>query len=537
MAFSVVSLADRQGRSDIETKLREGQSNTRIVPHIMDRLDGLGVRSAIVEQDYIDRDFSEAYYAYYARTFLRHTKRCTRILFFSDDVSFLTVERDIAAAATRLQGLSGSFLGWIVLRPVSGAPVGQVILAMPPAPAGHEGHLLVKARYTAHVLGAELSVDTIPMTQQDSRIGSCAQASLWVSSRHFHAKHRGAWMSTVDLTRAATASADSSINRALPAGSEFLTMNNIVSAFREAGRESLIYARGSDPFGNPIWGPLDPAAVINRYVDSGIPVFLGLAFAGQGIGHAVVAAGHMMKAVPHGALPPNPTRAEFCEAFYVNDDQIGSLVVMPTRPGSPIDQAGYNVQENVSFVVVPLPSSVYVKAESAEAAAWDALRQYAATWDATKLRFAGKFGASEALGDAFVDDIRQNTVVARTYLTYGWKYAHRTIRNRLPDSFKAIVQSLALPRYVYVTEFSNLGDSSHASKLDRRVRAHVVVDATAKRHDFGAVLVFQAPGHVIWHAHDEKTLRRRATALRDCEPYYPKIRGQMDFVDFARNHP
>jgi hypothetical protein len=50
----------------------------------------LRVQSALVEENYLDRDFTEAYSAYYAKTFRRHTKLCTRIIFFAVDVSFVT---------------------------------------------------------------------------------------------------------------------------------------------------------------------------------------------------------------------------------------------------------------------------------------------------------------------------------------------------------------------------------------------------------------------------------------------------------------
>jgi hypothetical protein len=38
---------------------------------------------------------------------------------------------------------------------------------------------------------------------------------------------------------------------------------------------------------------------------------------------------------------------------------------------------------------------------------------------------------------------------------------------------------------------------------ERRIIAHVVVDATARHHDFEAVLLFHAPGICLWHAHGQ----------------------------------
>jgi hypothetical protein len=78
------------------------------------------------------------------------------------------------------------------------------------------------------------------------------------------------------------------------------------------------------------WGAIRPADVINRYVESGIPVIVGLQFPGQDVGHAIIATGHVLRETPrNAALPPNPTQAEYCEAFYLNDDQIGPNIRVP----------------------------------------------------------------------------------------------------------------------------------------------------------------------------------------------------------------
>lgn len=203
----------------------------------------------------------------------------------------------------------------------SESPLAQAIFVPPPPPNSFDGQLLVKAHYSAHVLGAELSVEALPMTQQDSRIGACAQAAVWVSARHFHTRHRGPWLSTVSIMEAAIANAEHAINVSLPAGSKFLTGNNIVAALRAAAREPLLYhAKAGSP---PDWGGIRPTDVISRYVDSGIPVLLGIEFSGQPIGHAVVVSGHVMRDSPRAALPRRPSLGEYCEAFYVNDDQLG----------------------------------------------------------------------------------------------------------------------------------------------------------------------------------------------------------------------
>jgi hypothetical protein len=376
------------------------------------------------------------------------------------------------------------------------------------------------------------------MTQQDSRIGACVQASIWVSARHLHARHRGPWLSTVAITAAAISSTEHAINRSLPAGSEFLTANNAVAALRAADREPLIYAATKDAQGKIDWGGLRPADIINRYVDSGIPVSVWLDLPGQAIGHSIVATGQILTAnIASGrALPQHPTRAEYSEAFLANDDQIGPNILVPVKSGSPAGQTPYCIDDHTTALIIPLPSKVYLPAETAEAFAWGILRNYVSEWPSHKAQQATKLGSSEVIGDELVTGVGANAVLARTYLTYGWKYKHRTLRNALPQTVKIVARDLKVPRYVYVTEFSLLRQLEGLSQYQRRIVAHCVVDATAKHQDMESILLFHAPGICFWHQHDAaNSLVRYVAPLPDDGEYYPKARGEIDFARFATN--
>ncbi|TPO05165.1 hypothetical protein [Mesorhizobium sp. B1-1-5] len=531
MAFSFLALAAPGDWAKLEARLNAEQVNPNIPAILVRRLQELSAKSVLIEDNYLDKDFSEAYSAYYSKTFRRHTKLCTRLLFFASDVSFVN-SGDAGEVLEKLE--ASAFIGQIVLRPISQAPVGQALFAPPPPPANHEGHLLVRGEYSAHVFGAELKVEGVPMTQQDSRVGACAQASIWIAARHFHVRHRGPWLSTVSITKAAVAHSEAMINTVVPAGSEFLSVGNMVAAMRHAGREPLIYAATGSVAGVPTWGSVRPADVINRYVDSGIPVITGLTFPGQNVGHAIVTTGQVLRQTPSGPLPSHPTRAEYCETFYANDDQLGPNIRVGLRPNSPLSEANYSIEANVNYLIIPLPEKVYLPAEKAEALAWGSLISYAADWPAFKARHAGKLGTSEQLGDVLVGAMASNTVVARTYLTYGWKYKKRGIRNRFSNPVKQVIRNLEVPRFVYVTEFATTGDTDGRSQFERRIVAHCVVDATAKNQGQDSVLLVHAPGFCSWYAHDQNgSYSQSVGPVQDSTTYFPKARGLTHFTDFA----
>jgi hypothetical protein len=100
----------------------------------------------------------------------------------------------------------------------------------------------------------------------------------------------------------------------------------------------------------------------------------------------------------------------------------------------------HNVQDNTIVLIIPLPSKVYLPAETAETLASAILDNYVSDWPSHKTRNAGALGTSESLGDSVATAHVANKIVARTYLTYGWKYKHRAIRNDLNASVKQIVR-------------------------------------------------------------------------------------------------
>jgi peptidoglycan/LPS O-acetylase OafA/YrhL len=280
----------------------------------------------------------------------------------------------------------------------------------------------------------------------------------------------------------------------------------------------------------PLAGGLIAAEEIRRRVD-GVKKTSWLLLPNSAISHSIVATGQVLSPKAPAALPPRPTRAEYCAAFLVNDDQQGSNLRLAAAPNNPIGEVPHNVQDNTIVLIIPLPSKVYLPAETAETLAWAFLDLYVADWPSHKSNNAGGLGSSEKSGDEVVSAHASNTIVARTYLTYGWKYKHRAIRNNLSANVKKIVRDLDVPKYVYVTEYSLTRQLDDRDLTERRIIAHVVVDATAKHHDFEGVLFFHAPGICLWNHHGPNNdLVRYGVATADDDEYFPKARGDVEFA-------
>lgn len=497
-----------------------------------------GAVSVLIEEDYLDRDFTSEFSAFYSTVFKRYSKLCRRFHFFSVNVEPIIVNPDAQKVAEGLSKISedGHYIGYIVTRPVAHAPLGRVVFRAPVSPTGMQSDLLVRSEFHAHVLGGVLKVRGVAFTQQDSRIGACAQASIWMAARHFYSKHHGTqWFSTVDITEAGSKLTDQILSRSLPAGSGGLSIDNMLRALRGLGQETFLYfgkyeVKQKKP-SKVNWSPtLPPKAIIERYIDSGIPVILVLCpwDAKQEQFHAILATGHTVRLLDKKTiLPVNPTRAEFARYFLVNDDQRGSNLRMACEPDDPLAETPYNLS-HVTHIVLPLPGKVFTPAETAEKRAWGTLRYYEGEWPKLRETHAKEIENSIAAGDNFVKKIASNEVIARTYLTYGWRYKERLIRNSCSDTIKSVVLPLDLPRFVWVTEFGTRESFNHLDENAISIFGHAVIDATSSPHWEGRIL-FHAPGFLWKWVYDpvskSDNIREALICIPNEHPYKMKIRG------------
>lgn len=515
-------------------KVLEGSQSIQAVEGVLRRARELGAISVIVEEDYLDRDFSAEFSAFYSGVFKRFPKLCRRFHFFAADVDQILNDPSPDNVLSGLTSLSnsGSYLGYIVARPVPHAPMGRVVLSQPGSPPDVKSDLLVRSNFVAHLLGAALKVTGTPFTQQDRRVGACAQAAIWMAARHFFSKHSGSpWVSTIDITEAASKPTDHMLSLVLPAGSGGLTVEHMVRALRAIGREPLLYHGRLDPATKQIVWPatIRPLAVIDRYVDSGIPVIVGLApWAGQDELHAVVALGHTLrKLAPTDTLSAEPTRADFVRALLINDDQRGCYLRFPVTAGDPLAETPYDAS-HIVYLIVALPGKVFTPAESAEKLSWDLVRRYQHEWPTLRTNYSQLIGKSVTQADEFLTRLQANEVVARTYLTYGWRYKQRLIRNVCSSVLKNAVLKQDFSRFVWVTEFGTRDSFNHLDETQVTIFGHTVVDATSSRFWEGRC-IFHAPGFVWrWYHNPAAPFDDYINSIEpipDERPYGMKIRG------------
>lgn len=527
---SILDLSNDAGWIDLQTTLDDSLQN-KAIANILERLKAAGATSALVENDYLDRDYSEEFNGLYGRLFRRFRRHARRLHFFRSRL-FDCADGPVSAVVAHMEEAckANDYLGFAVIRPVKDAPLGRAVLRLLTPIADVDVRIQVRAEYETHPLGAKLKIYGVPFTQQDARISACAQASIWVSGRHFHTRHRGPWFSTVAITEAASKPTDITLATALPAGSSGLNVNNMLRALRAMDRHPYAFSKVQQQGNTLVWpNALDPADILARYVGSGIPVILGLApWAGQREWHAVVAVGDSFELQRPATLSKSHSSiGALSPYFVVHDDQLGPYLRMGVAPGLPSSETPYNVQDHVVFIIVPLPDKVFIPAETAERTAWDYLRFYCNDWPALKAQHGAVIGASATLGDEIVEAFRENKIVARTYLTFGWKYKHRFLTTSAAQEVKDWVAVHDLPRMIWVTELGRLNDLNDLDPAKRQIFGHCVIDATSTG-PYQPPLTFHAPGFLTLFEQSNPTFF--ADAIQHVIPipndqlYRPRVR-------------
>src|ERR1041385_6830429 len=160
----------------------------------------LHCRSIVLESHYIDRHFIEDYGVLYSRSFASPENYCKRLHFFS--IESTEVKNRIEALLSDARELGkrefrhrcaelskNAYLGFCVIKPLAGAPVGRTVL-----PGNTESEELIQSlypstrRYVVHLAGCEFQVKGLAFQQQDVGVSACATTALWSSlqqSRQF----------------------------------------------------------------------------------------------------------------------------------------------------------------------------------------------------------------------------------------------------------------------------------------------------------------------------------------------------------------
>jgi hypothetical protein len=340
----------------------------------------------------------------------------------------------------------------------------------------------------------------MPFIQQDTQVGACAQASLWMLARYMSRRfgYREFLPSEINIL----AKSNIAAGRPLPAENG-LNSFQILDALKGMGIPALIYSRNALGSCSPhieTAFPVDRSApseqqdvqldfqntikladITYRYVESGLPVIIGTN------DHALVAIGHTYDPTAQASVA-----IERIPAFYTNNDNAGPYREMPIFSDSLSD---YSFSEAQCIIPV-LPHEVTLRGEEAEVMARQCLDQFlelvvppnpavpVATTAPTKLR-----ELVQQINPA-LNGTLQN-MEYRTFLQRSVDFQALLRRDMAAGMFAKDVGtellSLDYPKYIWITEASSSSLLNYPDRRNRKCVGRVIVDTTAPAKTEGVI--------------------------------------------------
>lgn len=284
-------------------------------------------RSMAIEDDYVDRDYMEDHSVFYSRCFKKYSNRCRRVHFFTLTPGELRRSRrrilDFAGrrassrfdqACIRLS--ERSYLGFCVVKPLSGCPVGRTVLRCygPDSKKGHRREFGPTRTYVSHAGGLSLTVRGLAFQQQDTGVSACATTALWSSLQNQSKFEEVAAATPAQITLLASRYA-LPFGRSMP--SEGLSLDQMSMAVQALGlAPNLIRLDKLN----------DAREILTSAVRSGFAPVLILS---RGtLRHAVTVTGMALKTSRHRPLHLGFISEDSADllALYVHDDRNGPYV-------------------------------------------------------------------------------------------------------------------------------------------------------------------------------------------------------------------
>ena len=291
----------------------------------------LGCKTILIESHYVDRDYIQDVALFYSRSLRDYHNYGRRWHFFADTISEerwrqFFQSASLTAGREPSEILQRSYLGFTVIRPLPGSPVGRTVLRTygPKTDLGHMRLFPTLRDYPVHLAGFTLNVCGLAFQQQDQGVSACATTALWSSLQNV-ARMEGLHVPTpAEITQAASRYLlSASAGRALP--SEGLTVQQLCEATRAAGLHPLVV---------PSMSVEDDRAQIFGYINSGFAPVLAIRLVGTDEGHAVCGVGVKLDDVSPQTDPTLSFQdgATALRGVYIHDDRLGPYAAAELSP-------------------------------------------------------------------------------------------------------------------------------------------------------------------------------------------------------------
>lgn len=444
----------------------------RQLSYIADYLKGGGCncQSILIERHYIDRDYMEDHSVFYSRNLYPYGNWCQRVHFFRLDHKQLKRELNAIINIGITQGENeyrqacrrfseDYYLGFSVIKPLMGSPVGRTVLRQYGEDAGNGlyRHFTCTREYRVHLLGVRLTVKGLAFQQQDRGVSACATTALWVALQKVRDFEDIGFATPAQITRLAS-QYTLPFGRSMP--SEGLSLDQMCQAVQALGiSPNLLRATDYQTARGYLYSACK----------SGFAQILILQnLKNRNEFHAIAVAG-MKTRSSNERLQGTPLidKAADLAALYVHDDRTGpylraDLKVMGRELhidiGVGIAPNRTSEEWNLTHILIPMHGKIRLS--------FDELRSIAR-------KIADRIEAFRKLiSDLTKDNYRDHRITFETLILRSPKYIEQFIfgpLNASPKKVTALKNKLLLSRYVGVVRLN----SSYFGSLD------ILIDTTS----------------------------------------------------------
>lgn len=445
--YSVCKLSDETKFIDFFKRIGWLNFNKEQVVKIQKHLSILNEDANLVlEYPYVDQTYRDSYYEYYASKHQAYPRNCVRMAIFKNDI-----DEDLPTDNIKFRRrLIVNFCGYVIIRPIPNRPIGRSVIS--PKALLNQDFVCCLAKFTIEFFGVKLTVNGFPHISQDQESITCAESSLWSIVQYYSHKYHEYTPLTPSKIRKILD--DSSSKRLIP--SEGLTISQISYSLSRLGFGSMIYHSEIDKQ-NEI------KKILYAYVESGIPVIVGIENKTGTFRHAIVCIGHGLKS--DTLQPQENTKtiidvSDWDRQFIIMDDNQPPYNFLNTN------DSGANYKEKhiepfyISYVVVPLYKKIYLEYRLAKRLAKSYLKE--------NLRL-------------FPD---LNKLVYRLFLTSSRSFKQNIFTRGLPNAIQKMIIRDSFPRFIWICEFGSYDDF-----LSEEISGFFIIDATGNEN-FDSVLFF-----------------------------------------------
>ena len=289
----------------------------------------LGVKTIVIENNYISRDFLHDYASYYALCFEKYEKVCRRVHFFDSEINLEQFHEALLRPREETDNFWLHYVGFIVVKPIPVKMIGYSVLKTYSNSQNiNDRNFWGLRTYKINVFGTEVRLKSLAFQEQDSVLAACATTAIWSmlnkAAVDFHTILKSPSQITLDADKISPDGSRLFPNKGLSILqiSQAILNSGLVSEIKEGDARTASY-----PY--KVVSNQYLKKIINAYSGIGIPIILVVMVpSGQEHGlHAITVSG--FKSNTPVAIPPQKKisyMSDNIDKIYAHDDQWGPFV-------------------------------------------------------------------------------------------------------------------------------------------------------------------------------------------------------------------